>query len=672
MTQPELRNLRGYELEENLGKGGFGAVYRAYQPTVGREVAIKVILPQFANQSDFIRRFETEAQLIARLEHPHIVPLYDFWRDPEGAYLVMRYVRGGSLRNQLVGNPIDVNIALKVLEQISLALDVAHRHQVVHCDIKPDNILMDEEGNAYLSDFGIARMMKSEISGQYGTDEATTLIGSLGYLSPEQGRNDVLTQRSDIYSLAVIAFEMLAGKHPFHQFSPTVQLFKHLSEPLPRIVTFRNDLPAGVDDVIQHATAKNPDERFNTANEFTLALRNAIGGIALFIQPAPLAASQAVEVVNPYKGLRPFEENDADDFFGREALVRRLVERLETPTTLKPSAVPREPIPYRFLAVVGPSGSGKSSVVKAGLIPALRRGFLPSSANWLITQMTPGDNPMQKLEDDLLQVASRPVANLGKRLRENSHGLASILPDLFTDPGSEVLLVIDQFEETFTRGIPESERVLFLESLRNAITPSDSRLRVIITLRADFYDRPLYYPGFGALVQKRTEVVLPLSPTDLAQAIIGPAERIGVTLERGLPMEIAAEVADQPGALPLLQYALTELFERRDGHTMTRSAYKSLGGVMGALTRRAEELYSMLDTDGKQAAKVLFQRLVTLGEGTEDTRRRALRSELDTLSPQVNMVIELFGRARLLSFDRDSSTRNPTVEVAHEALIREW
>jgi WD40 repeat protein/serine/threonine protein kinase len=667
-----IQNLRGYELEESLGQGGFGAVYRAYQPTVGREVAIKVILPQYANQPEFIRRFEAEAQLIARLEHPHIVPLYDFWRDPEGAYLVMRYIRGGSLRKHLTGKPAELATALSILEQTSLALDVAHRHQVVHCDIKPDNILMDEDGNAYLSDFGIARMMKSDFSGQPVVNEAATLVGSLGYLSPEQARSAVLTQQSDIYSLAIIAFELLTGQHPFQEFSPTTQLLKHLTEPLPLIVNYRSDLPASVDDVIQRATAKKPEERYNTASEFIQSLRYATGSGLLVVQSAPVAPPPPMEMINPYKGLRPFEEADVDDFFGRENLVRKLLERLETPTTLKPSATPREISPYRFLAVVGPSGSGKSSVVKAGLIPALRRGFLPGSSSWLITQMTPGDSPMRQLEDELLQVASRPVTDLQKRLRENSRGLAHILPELFTDSKSEILLVVDQFEEIFTRSTDEAERVLFLESLRNAVTTSDSRLRVIITLRADFYDRPLLYSGFGALMQQRTEVVLPLSPTDLAQAIIGPAERIGVTLERGLPMEIAAEVADQPGALPLLQYALTELFERREGRILTRSAYKSLGGVMGALTRRAEELYNLLDKAGRQAAKVLFQRLVTLGEGTEDTRRRTQRSELDTLSPQVSMVIELYGRARLLSFDRDSITRSPTVEVAHEALIREW
>src|SRR5512147_988546 len=150
-------DIKGYELRERIGAGGFGAVYRAYQSTVGREVAIKFILPGFSNQADFIRRFETEAQLVARLEHPHITPLYDYWRDPDGAYLVMRWLRGGSLREALQNSPFDLRSAALLLDQIASALSVAHRNNIIHRDIKPGNILLDEDGNAYLTDFGIAK-----------------------------------------------------------------------------------------------------------------------------------------------------------------------------------------------------------------------------------------------------------------------------------------------------------------------------------------------------------------------------------------------------------------------------------------------------------------------------------------------------------------------------------
>ena len=149
--------VKGYELREQIGEGGYGVVYRAYQPLVGRDVAVKIILPQYANHPDFIRRFEWEAQLVARLEHPYIVPLYDYWRDPDGAFLVMRWLRGGNLHDLLHNRPLPTELLGRLIEQIGGALASAHRRGVVHRDLKPANILLDEDGNAYLADFGIAK-----------------------------------------------------------------------------------------------------------------------------------------------------------------------------------------------------------------------------------------------------------------------------------------------------------------------------------------------------------------------------------------------------------------------------------------------------------------------------------------------------------------------------------
>src|SRR5262249_5807268 len=150
------RSVRGYELREEVGSGDFGIVYRAYQPSVGREVAIKIIRPDLVNQPSFVRLFEAEAQLVAQLEHPYIVSLYDYWRDPEGAYLVMRWLRGGSLREALERGPWNVESASRLLAQVGSALAYAHRQGVVHRDLKPANVLLDEDGNGYLSDFVIA------------------------------------------------------------------------------------------------------------------------------------------------------------------------------------------------------------------------------------------------------------------------------------------------------------------------------------------------------------------------------------------------------------------------------------------------------------------------------------------------------------------------------------
>ena len=197
------QHVRGYELLQRIGAGGFGAVYRAHQSVVKRDVAVKVILPDLANSPEFIRRFEFEAELVARLEHPYIVPLYDYWREPGGTYLVMRWLRGGSARDALRQGSFGLESAALLLDQVAAALTVAHTAEVIHRDRKPSNILLDDEGNAYLADFGIATdLRRAEGNGLEG--EAG--IGSPAYLAPEQARGEAPTPQTDIYSLGVTLY----------------------------------------------------------------------------------------------------------------------------------------------------------------------------------------------------------------------------------------------------------------------------------------------------------------------------------------------------------------------------------------------------------------------------------------------------------------------------------
>ena len=201
------RAIRGYALAERIGAGGMGAVYRAIQPNVEREVAVKIILPAYANHPDFIRRFETEAQLVARLEHPHIVPLYDYWREPGVAYLVMRLLRGGNIQALMQNGPLPLESTYRLLEQICSALHAAHRIGVIHRDLKPANVLLDEDSNAYLADFGIAKNLGNpDLEAHTQMD---VVIGSPQYMSPEQIRSLSVKPQTDIYCLGV----MLYGVH---------------------------------------------------------------------------------------------------------------------------------------------------------------------------------------------------------------------------------------------------------------------------------------------------------------------------------------------------------------------------------------------------------------------------------------------------------------------------
>lgn len=584
--------LRGYRLLEKIDAGPTGAVFRALQPRVERDVAVKIFHEAIAADLEFVRRFERDALAVAALEHPHIVPIYDYWREPGRAYIVSRYLRGGSLRAiEERGEPLDRDRALRAIEQISLALTFAHRQGLAHGNIGPSNILFDPEGNAYLGDFQI-------------------------------GSGPAPDPAEDVRELARLARRLLPTEASFVELAQRVEV----------------------------ATDAPP------ADALAQACRTAL-------EPTAIAAPRRIEERNPYKGLRPFTEADAGDFFGREGLIRRLVARLGAPGRGS-----------RFLAVVGASGSGKSSVVRAGLVPAIRDGALGGLEDPFVAEMFPGEHPIDELEAALLRIAAHPLPRLRERLDSGSRGLLEVV-DLVAPGEAEVVVIVDQFEEAFTLTTDERERELFLESLRVAAADPESRLRVIVTLRADFYDRPLVYPRFGELLAERTEAVPPLIPDELEQAIRAPAERVGVRPDPGLVAELIADVAHQPGALPLLQYALTELFERRDEDRLSLAAYQDVGGVAGALSARAEQIYEAAGPSGQRATKQVFLRLVTLGEGREDTRRRVTRSELDALEVEqeaIDSVLDTFGRHRLLTFDREPSTREPTVEIAHEALLSAW
>jgi len=657
-VEPMARHVAGYELGELIGEGAFGAIYRAIQPSVGREVAVKVIQPELANDPGFVRRFEVEAQTVARLEHPHIVPLYDFWRDPSGAYLVMRYLAGGSAASGLVQQgPWPVTEVARLVDEIGAALAVAHEAGVVHRDVKPDNILFDESGNSYLADFGIA------VDAGIDTEADLASAGSPLYVSPEQVRDGESSPSSDIYAFGVVLFELLTGWAPFGD-SDSVRtlLERKLSDRVPSIAAERPDVPSGLDPVIQTATHPDPSRRFPAMSEFVLAFRaacaGALGGFSTAesvpggdVRPRQAVGRTLVSVelagVNPYKGLAAFGEADADDFFGRESLVHELVSKADA---------------SRFVVVTGPSGSGKSSVVRAGVLPRLRaRGSL-------VVSMTPGAHPMDELETGLLRIATEPLGSLLEQLTADERGLARAVKRVLPDDGSELVLVVDQFEELFIV-TPDDRRDWFLEAVAYAVTEERSQLRVITTLRADFYDRPLQHPAVSELVRANTVAVSPLSGEELDAAITGPAARLGVIVEPALVAELVGEVRGNPAALPMLQFALTEGYEQRSAGRMDLDAYHEIGGITGAVANRADELHEALSAEQQDDVRRLFTRLITPGEGTEDTRRRVRRSELETID---QTVIEIYGAARLLTFDHDPATREPTVEVAHEAIIREW
>jgi basic membrane lipoprotein Med (substrate-binding protein (PBP1-ABC) superfamily)/DNA-binding SARP family transcriptional activator len=356
---------------------------------------------------------------------------------------------------------------------------------------------------------------------------------------------------------------------------------------------------------------------------------------------------------NPFKGLRAFTEADEADFHGRDDLVETLCVALRGGAPL--------------VALVGPSGCGKSSVAAAGLIPALRAGAVEGSESWRIASMVPGVDPTNELRAALASATDRSTSQVAATDTDPDRN-----PRRPADP--PVLLLVDHLEELFTRG-DDHVAEAFLRELTEAVEAGAGRVRAVVLLRADFYDRPLLHPGFAELFTAHVVSVLPLEAPQLEAAVSGPARRVGVQVEPTLLAELVADAAGQPGALPLFQYTLTELFDQREGIAISLGTYRRFGGLGGALSRRAEALYAGLTSDQQDIAEQVFLRLVTPGAGSRDVRRRATAGELTALDldpVETAEILDRFGRHRLLTFDRDPASGDATVEVAHEALLEAW
>jgi hypothetical protein len=291
------------------------------------------------------------------------------------------------------------------------------------------------------------------------------------------------------------------------------------------------------------------------------------------------------DLVSPFRGLEVFDEAHAEFFFGREALTQHLVEQLRDD---------------RFLAVLGASGSGKSSVVRAGLVPALRRGALPGSAGWKVLVVRPGPNPMEALATRLVELVGPQGDALGTRasileaLERDERGLHTVV-QLAVDGGAtddRVVILVDQFEEIFTLVHDEADRNRFVATLLYASSVAGGATVVVATMRADFFGKCAAVPGLAARLSERDVLVAPMEEPELRRAMVQPAEKVGLQFEKGLVDTIIEDLRGEPGSLPLLQHALLELFEGRRGRWLTIDRYREIGGVRGAIAKRAETVFA--------------------------------------------------------------------------------
>jgi WD40 repeat protein/energy-coupling factor transporter ATP-binding protein EcfA2 len=386
---------------------------------------------------------------------------------------------------------------------------------------------------------------------------------------------------------------------------------------------------------------------------------NAIKGVPL----GPEVPIERRDDVCPYRGLQTFDEEHAQYFYGRDGDIQRVIEKLKA---------------TRFLAVVGPSGSGKSSLVRAGVIPAIKKGVLHESDTWAVRVFTPGARPLTALAANLLRLY--PQESMNKtldQLNEDERTLhLSVSLGLSGQPQTaRTVLLIDQFEEIFTLCHDERERQQFLANLLYAAFIPDGQTIILLTLRADFYHKCAAYPELSSRLSAQQFLVSLMSAENLRQAIEEPAWHTGLEFEQGLVETILSDVENQPGALPLLEHALLELWERRRGTMLTLEAYRESGGVEGAIAKRADTIYNSLSVEQQLIARRIMLRLTQPGEGTEDTRRRAKMSELVTRTDEssaVEGVAQAMANARLLTTSGDAAPEEQIVDVSHEALIRGW
>jgi WD40 repeat protein len=396
-------------------------------------------------------------------------------------------------------------------------------------------------------------------------------------------------------------------------------------------------------------------------------------------EPGLRGDAETYEGQCPYRGLEAFDADHARFFFGREALTEWLTSALR--------AAPGTAEENRFLAIVGASGSGKSSLARAGLLPALARGALEGSAEWPVVTCRPGPHPLESLSVALAPVVGeltpKSVQELDSGLKKSERmlHLASRLALREGRANRRLVVFVDQFEEVFTLCGDEPARKALVDNLMYAATVAQGQTVVVLTMRADYYGRCAAYPALAAGLSDHQVLVGPMTPDELRRAIERPAQLVGCEFEPGLVSALVDDVGGRVGALPLLQYALLELWKQRDGRRLTHKAYDAIGQVQGAIAKTADTLFSQLGAHEQERVRDIFIRLTRLDMATSladdrrDARRRVRLNDLSPTPEEAQETTKLLGRltdARLLVTSNEPQSGAQQVEVAHEALIRHW
>lgn len=665
MTRPsnsQLPELIGrYKTGRILGVGGFGIVVSALDEELGSSVAIKILGSDWASDLPIRQRFADEAKLLRNIRSDHLINIHDIGELEDGRpFFVMDLADRGTfadrLNNGSVGTQGDVDTAsvVAVVTALADALSALHGAGYVHRDVTPANLLIESRATSFNEvDRSAITVVRSGLVGNderlllgdlglakdYLDSEVTLLGGTPRYSSPEQlDPEGEIGPATDVFGATAVLWRVLTGQAP----PENHDLENSIASVAARWRKF-----------MRQGMATDSDQRFSSMVAWKSSAIEILGIGAT--KPSGVAGDRYEVETCPYQGLVAFQTRDADRFYGRDELVLRLVERLRS---------------NHILVVGGASGSGKSSLVRAGLIPALSNGALPDSARWPHIVFTPGSDPLKELEYQLRRTLENLPGDIGDMdFSRQDDDRWRRMADRISDVTGGILICIDQFEEIFTFDHDQKTLDRIFTVLSSIADPSESLCRLIFIIRADFYGSSSRFPWLAEVITKNQVLVGPLSRSELHKAITEPARHSNLRLDEDLVEAVLEEVGTTSSTLPLVSHAMAESWKLRSGNRLTVDDYRASGGVAGAIAQTAEKLFcETFNTEEQQAARRLLLRLISPGQGVPDTRRPYAIADLRAGGNQsvMSQVMDAMVDARLLTVDRE------IIQLAHEAIILSW